>query len=706
MLLVSMFASSANAEVRQVVLLQSAERGNLVLDRLTAILRMRLGESSPQPLALTEFVVNPAGFSGSPEQAMVAFLRSAFDGRPMPDLVITTGGAAAAFLQRHRAQLFPESPIVYASLDQRWGGSLTDRETSVAVALEPARTVEEIVRLLPATESVFVVVGGGSLGRFWRAVLDQESSQFRDRLRFIWSDGMSYAAMVQRASSLPPRSVIFFTSTYEVDADGATYSTERVLADLRARANAPIFGMLSVELGRGALGGSLVDIEALGRTTADIALRILNGTTPASIKVPAQPPGAPVFDWRELERWSISEDRLPAGSVVMFRQPGVWDRYKWPIIGSVAALVAQSLLIAGLLVSRVKRRRAEQSLRESEGRFRLLANSAPVMIRMSDADALATDFNEPWLVFTGRDVAAERGQGWLAGVHPDDVSTVSETRRRAFERREPYRMEYRLRRADGEYRWLLDSGRPRMTPDGVFSGTIGSAIDISDLKAARETLSNLNRRLIDAQEQERSRLARELHDDVGQQITMFALDVDQLCETIPETDADARQQAKHLRDAVTTLASHVTGISHRLHSSRLALLGLAAAAGTLCKEVSSRSGVVVEFTHENVPTRLPADAAINLFRVLQEALSNAVKHSRASRFDVSLRGANSHLELTVRDEGAGFDTEAAMTASGLGLVSMQERLKLVDGWLDIESAPGMGTTVRAQVPLTSKQDGE
>jgi PAS domain S-box-containing protein len=367
----------------------------------------------------------------------------------------------------------------------------------------------------------------------------------------------------------------------------------------------------------------------------------------------------------------------------------------------VAALVAQSLLIAGLLVSRVKRRRAEQSLRESEGRFRVLANSAPVMIRTSGVDRLATDFNIPWLEFTGRALDAERGNGWLDGVHPEDVSNLLETRQRAFQRREPYRMEYRLRRADGDYRWLLDSGQPRFTPDGAFAGFIGSAIDITDLKTARATLSNLNRRLMEAQEQERSRLARELHDDVCQQMAMVGFDLDRLGKNIPESEADARQQARDIYREITTLVEHVSGISHRLHSSKLDLLGLAAAAATFCKEVSSHYGVIVEFVHENVPRTLPPDVAINLFRVLQEALSNAAKHSGASRCDVSLRRLDGQLRLEVRDDGRGFDTEAALTTSGLGLVSMQERLKLVNGSVTIDSKAGAGTTVRATVPLVA-----
>ena len=260
-------------------------------------------------------------------------------------------------------------------------------------------------------------------------------------------------------------------------------------------------------------------------------------------------------------------------------------------------------------------------------------------------------------------------------------------------------MEYRLRRADGEYRWLLDSGQPRFTPDGVFAGFIGSATDITDLKAARATLSNLNRRLMEAQEQERSRVARELHDDVCQQMTVLALELDRLGKSLPASEADARQQALHLYNEVKALAAHVNGISHRLHSSKLGLLGLAATIESFCKEISSHHGVTVEFVHQHVPATLPEGVAINLFRVLQEALSNAVRHSGASRYHVSLCATDDQLQLEVVDEGRGFETAVALATSGLGLVSMQERLKLVNGSVAIESKPGAGTKIRAAVPL-------
>ena len=695
-----LLASPAEADVRQVVLLQSFDRGNLVLDRFTSVLRLQVDERSEEPVTFTEFVVNPAGFTDAPEQAIVEFLRSAFVGRPKPDLVITTGGPAAAFARKHRTQIFPDSPTLYAAVDQRFlrSGAFTDSETAVAVANDPTSRIVDILRLFPGTEQVFVIIGSGELGRFWRREFEAESGPFRDRVRFSWSEGMRYAAMLQLASTLPPRSAIFFSS-FDVDAEGATYPTERVLADLRARASVPIFGGQGAELGYGVIGGSLISTDEISRRTADVALRILAGESPALVQIPVQQPGPPAFDWRQLRRWGVGEDRLPADSVVLFREPGVWDRFKWVIVGSALALAAQTLLITALLVGRAKRRRAEQSLRESEGRFRVLANSAPVMIRTTGADARATDFNVPWLDFTGRGLDVERGDGWLDGVHPDDVAACVEMQRRAFEGRKPYRMEYRLRRADGEYRWLLDSGEPRFSPDGFFAGYIGSAIDITDLKAARATLSNLNRRLMEAQEQERSRLARELHDDVCQRMAVFALNLDRLVEEIPESETDARGQLRDLFEEVKALARHVNGISHRLHSSKLEFLGLSAAAGTFCREISTHHEVTVEFVHDNVPSTLRDGVAINLFRVLQEALSNAVKHSGASRFYVLLRGTETELLLEVRDEGRGFDPAAAMATSGLGLVSMQERLRLVNGEVTLESRPGAGTTVRAVVPL-------
>jgi len=153
-------------------------------------------------------------------------------------------------------------------------------------------------------------------------------------------------------------------------------------------------------------------------------------------------------------------------------------------------------------------KRAEATLRESEERFRLVANTAPVMIWMSGADKLRTYFNRPWLEFTGRSLDAEMGNGWAEGVHPEDLSQCLDTYTKAFDLHVPFQMEYRLRRSDGEYRWIFDSGVPRFSAEGFFAGYIGSAIDITERKLAEEALSMVGRRLIEAHEEERTWIAR------------------------------------------------------------------------------------------------------------------------------------------------------------------------------------------------------
>src|SRR4029077_9761368 len=174
------------------------------------------------------------------------------------------------------------------------------------------------------------------------------------------------------------------------------------------------------------------------------------------------------------------------------------------------------------------RKRAEHVLRESEERFRLVANSAPVLIWMSGTDKLYNFFNQGWLNFTGRSMAEELGEGWASGVHPDDLQNCLKIYSASFDARVDFEMEYRLRRFDGEYRWIVDFGVPRFEADGNFCGFIGSCVDISERKSSAQSLQALSGRLIHAQEEERSRIARDLHDDFSQSLALQCIDLEQL----------------------------------------------------------------------------------------------------------------------------------------------------------------------------------
>jgi len=260
-------------------------------------------------------------------------------------------------------------------------------------------------------------------------------------------------------------------------------------------------------------------------------------------------------------------------------------------------------------------------------------------------------------------------------------------------------MEYRLRRHDGEYRWIADFGVPRFNPDGSFAGYIGSCLDVTQHKLAAQALSSVSCRLIEAHEEERTWLARELHDDINQRLAFLTVTLDIVKRGLPADVAGASRSISEVREQIIDLGNDIQALSHRLHSSKLDYLGLAAAASAFCKEFSERQGVHVDFNGEAVPKNLSKEISLCLFRVLQEGLQNAKKHSGSPHLQVSFTYNSDKIELTVRDSGTGFNVEQAMMGHGLGIASMRERLKLVDGVLSIESQAQKGTAIHATVPL-------
>lgn len=402
----------------------------------------------------------------------------------------------------------------------------------------------------------------------------------------------------------------------------------------------------------------------------------------------------------------------PAGaclSITLFVCVSSWCAYlgQGPFLRSVSIDRVTVLQMVWIIISAPllclaaavrERRVAVEELRESERRFRLVANTAPVMIWMSGPDRLCNYFNQPWLEFTGRTLGAELGNGWLEGVHPEDLKDCLDTYTRAFDLRESFKMQYRLRRHDGEYRWVFDIGVPRVDVDGSFAGYIGSCIDITDRKLAEQAMADIRRKLIEAQEQERTWIGRELHDDINQRLAMLAVELEQL----QDNPSEVRSRVQELRKQTTEISNDVQSLSHELHSSKLEYLGAIRGMKSWCREFGERQGIQIEFKSTDVQTSVAPQVGLCLFRVLQEALHNAVKHSGVKRIEVQLREDSGEIHLVISDLGRGFDLETATQGRGLGLTSMQERVRLVNGIVEIQSKPMGGTTVHVRVPLTSE----
>ena len=363
----------------------------------------------------------------------------------------------------------------------------------------------------------------------------------------------------------------------------------------------------------------------------------------------------------------------------------------------------QIIGLRGTIQDITERKLAEEAIRESEERFRLVANNAPVMIWMSGLDAKLTYFNQPWLDFTGLS-EADLLNGLAGIVHPEDYPQCHEVYCRGFDQRQPFRKECRLRRHDGQYRWILGVGVPRLLKDGSFAGYIGSCIDVTDRKLADEALTSMSRKLVQAQEQERARIARELHDDITQRLAILGIDLQQLREHNPELPVEITSRMKELQEHTMGMANDVQALSHQLHSSKLEYLGAIGGMKSWCNEFGQRQGLQIEFQGPESQSPLPPEVGLSLFRVLQEALNNAAKHSGARRIEVQLREDSGEIHLAVSDAGKGFDVETALQGRGLGLASMQERLRLVGGELSVESQPKSGTIIHARVPLSSAGD--
>ena len=353
----------------------------------------------------------------------------------------------------------------------------------------------------------------------------------------------------------------------------------------------------------------------------------------------------------------------------------------------------------GIAVDITERKRSEERLRESEERFRLVANTAPVLIWMAGPDKLCNYFNQRWLEFTGRSIEAELGNGWTERVHPEDLKICLDTYTVRFDLREPFEMQYRLRRKDGEYRWISDFGVPRFDPDGSFAGYIGSCVDVTERKMVEEAWAGLSGRLIDAQEEERKRIAREIHDDYSQQLAVAAVDLEALAEDVGDFPVGTGQRFHKIWNQISELGSDLHSLSHRLHSSTLESLGLVAGVKAFCEEFAAQKEVQVDFTHGNVPRGIPAEVALCLF---SDHARRASKHQTArvvpKEAEVHLEVSGEDLHLSVVDRGKGFDVKKLSTRKGIGIRSMEERLRSLGGHLEIKSRPTEGTRIEAWLP--------
>ena len=527
--------------------------------------------------------IDPARFADAGyEDALAAFLRRKYEDHRF-DIVVAMGDDATRFVSRNR-EIFTGMPPVSFFGSSR-GLARPANGTGVVSETDLKGTVRLAAALDPGLRRVFVVTGADANDLKFDRLARAQLAEFESRLEIVSLAALPTRQLEEKLRTLPPNSMVFYLV---VDQDGAGeyFHPLQYLERVAAVANAPTYSWVDSTVGLGAVGGTVKSQTAQIRAVAEVALRVLRGEAADSLPVSYPDLNQTQVDWRQLQRWNFSESRLPVGTLVLFRDPSPWQRYRPYILSALVLLIAQSALIVGLLIQGRRRRKAEERLIESQ----------------------------------------------------------------------------------------------------------------EALRASYDRIRDLGGRLLRAQETERSHIARELHDDVGQQLALMEMDV----KLLGGRSAVEAPLAAELLERVQTVGRSLRDLSHRLHPAKLRLIGLLVALKGLQAEMS-QSGIEIVFVHDNVPA-LPPDLTLCLFRVAQESLQNAVKYSRARRVSVHLACAADRLTLTIEDDGVGFDVTGAW-GKGLGLVSMQERVEAVDGALDIRSTPGAGTRLEVTVSLSGERAG-
>ncbi len=491
------------------------------------------------------------------------------------DALIAIGDVPLRFLAKHRDTLFGNPPVVFFSTQP--APVRIPNSTGVVAELNLAGTLDLITRLQPDLRALFVV--SGAAGSATEQAARLQFAPFESRVPTTYLTGLSSAELESRLARLPARSAVYYL-VVDRDRDNQNFHPLQYLDHLASLTNAPVYSWVDSAMDHGIVGGSLKDQAQQARVVGELAIRILRGEPADSIPLIRPDLNVMQVDWRQLQRWGLSETRLPRGAVVAFREPSIWNRYGIYIGGALTLLVAETVLIAALLFQRRHRRHAEAQ------------------------------------VLTGQEA----------------------------------------------------------------------------LRASYERIRDLGGRLLKAQDSERARLARELHDDVSQQLALLEIDLEQLGRS-PDNTALTGEAL----DRARSVARSVHDLSHRLHPARLRLIGLVAALKGLQREVS-QAGIPVTFTHGNVPAALPPELTLCLFRVAQEALQNALKHSGAENVAMHLGATSDRITLSILDDGTGFDVRAS-SGRGLGLLSMEERVEAAGGRVELSSSEEMGTRVAVSVPI-------
>jgi PAS domain S-box-containing protein len=634
------------------------------------------------------------------------YLRQKYADRTI-DVVVANSDASLDFLMKYRDDLFPDTPIVVITTRRPTTGELAARPdlTGLTTLSDHRKTVDLALRLHPRTKQIFVVSGTLQHDKRLETVAREDLRDYESRVRISYLTDWSPDELAAKAKTLPEDSIVLYIWQQSLSDQSRVLETQDILALVARSASVPIYGMANVDIGIGAIGGYVNTAEATGSRAAEIVLQIANGVKARDIPVESAPI-VPIFDWRELRRWGISEDELPADSLVRFKEPSLWDQHKQFVIGALGLITVQTGLIGWLLIEYRRRRLAEKANRH----LAAIVESSDEAILGASLDGKILSWNSGAELMYGYTAAEMLGRPIPVIVPADRMEEFSSSlmRRR---RGEKIKLETVRLRKDGTRIDVSLSVTAIKDGKGRIIATAAIARDVSERKRAELELQRLTTHLLNLQDAERRRLARELHDVTAQ--NMFTINMNL-----------SRLQRRHLepREAQALLAEsselceqalqEIRTLSYVLHPPVLDEAGLVGALRWYIQGSIKRSGINIELFATHEIGRLPSHVETALFRIVQESLTNIRRHSGSSSAQITLEKEKDQVVLQIRDHGRGMRTIGltepdGSESTGVGIAGMRQRLRQLGGSLKIESSDrGLLVIAKAPIPNVFKNSSD
>ncbi len=407
-----------------------------------------------------------------------------------PNLIILVYVGNLGISVKLLEQLFPQTPIIVAGISEEeirpnQFGALV---TGLVQRMDPRTTLELILRLQPDTRRIVVIGGSAEVDRTFLKRVKAIAPSFAGRVDFDFWDNRSMAQLRHDVAVLSPQTPILFTAMFR-DGAGQAFVSSQVGQNIGQWANAPVYALTNTVLGTGAVGGSMLSIEAMGKRAGEMAQLILSGMAPASLPFEIRTDSVPTFDWRALQRWGIRENRLSPGSVVRFKPPSIWEQYRWYVIGALFIICMQGAMIADLLLQRRRRLRAEAGLLESQQFMELATEAGGIGLWVRDlvrGNLWANPRLRSLLGFGDADTLSV--DEILARVHPHDRAMVTGVVERAQESGAPFDVEFRTVFPAAPEHWIAVRGQFVRSHEGELVRRMGTMIDITDRKVAEQQL--------------------------------------------------------------------------------------------------------------------------------------------------------------------------------------------------------------------------